>query len=63
MSNKPVYNREYTKKILQGIKDAARELVEKSAANNKTLVIGDAEGGIQIVPAKDLLEQMDKKVN
>jgi hypothetical protein len=63
MANKPTYNRELTKKVLQGIRDAVRELVEKSAANNESLVIGDNDGTIKIVPAKELLESLKEKVN
>ena len=45
-------------KILGGINKALHKLVEKSAANDESLVVGDDNGGFKIVPAKDLLEQM-----
>lgn len=48
-------------KILQGIQMALRKLVETSAANNEELVIGDKDGNIKSVPAKDLLETLPPK--
>ncbi len=46
---------ELSEKILKGLRQAVRELIEKSAANNENLVIGDKDGNIKIVPAKELL--------
>jgi hypothetical protein len=43
-------------KVLQGMKKALRKLVETSARNNEDLVIGDKDGKIKIIPAKDLLQ-------
>ncbi|WP_315815427.1 hypothetical protein [Paraflavitalea speifideaquila] len=60
MINKPTYNSELSTKVLQGIKDAVRKLVEKSAANDESLAIGDKDGKVKIVPAKELLETLSK---
>lgn len=49
-----------SEKILQGIRQAVRKLVETSAANNESLVIGDKEGRIKTVSAKELLETLKK---
>lgn len=45
-------------KILQGIQIALRELAETSAANNEELIIGDKDGNVKSVPAKDLLKTL-----
>ena len=46
---------ELPEKVLTGLRKAIRKLVESSAANNENLVIGNKEGEIKIVPAKELL--------
>jgi len=48
-----------SEKILQGLKIALRKLVERKAAQNESLVIGDKDGTIKTVPAKDLLETLE----
>jgi hypothetical protein len=47
---------ELSDKILRGIKEASRKLVEESAANGRSLVIY-MDGEIKKVPAKDLLSK------
>jgi hypothetical protein len=42
------------------MKIALKELVETSARNNEELVIGDKDGNIMDVPAKDLLPTVEK---
>jgi len=59
MQNKNTGIEELSEKILRGLKIALRKLVERSAAQNKSLVIGDKDGTIKIVPAKDLLETLE----
>lgn len=49
---------ELADKIIIGINKALRKLVETSAANNKSLVVGDKEGNIKTVPAKELLKTL-----
>jgi hypothetical protein len=44
-------------KILQGMTEASRKLVEESAANGRSLVISE-DGEVKKVPAKDLLPQV-----
>lgn len=44
------------KKILQGMNDATRKLVQESAVNGESLVIS-VNGEVKKVPAKDLLPQ------
>jgi len=51
---------EFAEKILYGVNKAIRKLVEPSAANNKSLVIGDDTGGFKSVPAKELLKTLPK---
>jgi hypothetical protein len=45
------------KKILKGMNDATRKLVEESAAAGESLVIS-VNGEVKKVPAKDLLPQV-----
>lgn len=48
-------NRELRDKIMAGIKKAVKQLIERSAANNETLIIEDENGEVKAVPAKTLL--------
>jgi len=47
-------------KIVYGVNKALRKLVETSAANNKSLVVGDEYGNVKSVPAKELLKTLSK---
>lgn len=60
MESKPTNFAELSEKILLGIKEAVQKLIESSAAQNKSLVIGDEEGNIKKVPAKELLDTLQK---
>ena len=60
MTNEPTHISEFSEKILQGIRKASRKLIEISAANNESLVIGDKDGKITTIPAKDLLDTLQK---
>lgn len=59
MENKETNIHELSEKILQGMKIALRKLVREKAKNNEQLVIGDKEGNIVRVPAKDLLSSVE----
>lgn len=45
-------------KILKGMRKALRDLAETAAVNNESLVIGDKEGNVKSVPAKELLRDL-----
>jgi len=60
MENKKTDIDELSERVLQGMKIALKELVETSARNNEELVIGDKDGNIMDVPAKDLLPSVEK---
>lgn len=47
-------------KILQGMTEASRKLVEKSAASGRSLVISE-DGEVKRVPAKELLPRVSGK--
>jgi hypothetical protein len=47
-------------KVIGGLRKAVRQLVETSAANNESLVVGDKDGNFKSVPAKDLLKTLPK---
>jgi hypothetical protein len=51
---------ELSNKIMEGVNKALRNLVETSAANNQSLVVGDDKGGFKSVPAKELLKKLPK---
>jgi hypothetical protein len=51
---------EFSAKILDGVNKALRNLVETSAKNNESLVVGDDKGGFKSVPAKELLKTLPK---
>jgi len=51
---------ELANKILQGMAEASRKLVEQSAANGRSLVISE-DGEVKKVPAKDLLPRVSGK--
>jgi hypothetical protein len=48
---------ELFKKILRGMNNATRKLVEESAANGRSLVISE-DGEVKRIPAKDLLPRV-----
>ena len=48
------------KKILKGMNDATRKLVEESAAAGESLIIS-VNGEVKKVPAKDLLPRVSGK--
>jgi hypothetical protein len=50
----------FTEKVMIGLKKALRKLAEETAANNENLIIGDKEGNIKSVPAKELLKTLSK---
>lgn len=45
-------------KVLEGVRKALRKLAEGAAAKNENLIIGDKNGNVQSVPAKDLLNTL-----
>jgi hypothetical protein len=51
---------ELSDKILKGMAEASRRLVEQSAASGRSLVISE-DGEVKKVPAKDLLPRVSKK--
>lgn len=55
MESKKTDVNELAVKVLDGMKTAIKKLVETKAKNNQDLVIGDKDGNIKTVPAKDLL--------
>jgi len=60
MLNKEIDIIELSDKVLKGMKIAIKKLVEETAAKGGNLVIGDADGTIKKVPAKDLLPLVNK---
>ncbi len=48
---------ELSDKIMQGMTEASRKLVEKSAANGRSLIISE-NGEVKKVPAEELLPRV-----
>ncbi|WP_449435330.1 hypothetical protein [Pedobacter steynii] len=46
--------------IINGVNKALRKLAESSAAKNESLIIGDKDGNVKSVPAKELLKTLSK---
>ena len=51
MSGERVDISDLSEKVLRGLRNALRKLVETSAANNQELVVGDKDGNFKSVPA------------
>jgi len=51
---------EFADKILQGMTEASRKLVEESVVNGRSLVISE-DGEVKRVPAKELLPRVSGK--
>ena len=51
---------ELAAKVIGGLRNAVRKLVETSAANNEELIIGDKDGSFKSVPAKELLKTLPR---
>lgn len=48
-------------KVVDALNAGLREMAEKAAANNESLVIGYMDGTSASVPAKELLKSLPKK--
>ena len=60
IQNKKMNIDELSDKVLESVNKALRKLVETSAANNESLVVGDDNGGFKSIPAKELLKTLSK---
>lgn len=60
MTNKQIERKELSEKIKLGVELARRKLVEARAAANENLIIGDKDGNVKSVPAKDLLNKIQQ---
>lgn len=59
-NEKVISNKEHkdlSEKIKLGVELAMRKLVETRAANNENLIVGDKDGNIKSIPAKELLNK------
>ncbi|SDJ59463.1 hypothetical protein SAMN04487898_103349 [Pedobacter sp. ok626] len=53
-------NSTFTEKVMIGLKKALRKLAEEAALNNESLIIGDKDGNVKSIPAKELLKGISK---
>jgi len=51
----------FSDKVMVGLKIALRKMAEEAALNDESLVIGDKEGNVKWVPAKELLKTLPEK--
>jgi hypothetical protein len=50
----------FSDKVMVGLKLALRKMAEEAALHDESLVIGDKEGNVKWVPAKELLKTLPK---
>jgi len=50
----------FTEKVMIGLKKALRKLAEDAASKNESLIVGDKDGNVKSVPAKELLRTLSK---
>lgn len=50
----------FTEKVMIGLKKALRKLAEDAALRNESLIVGDKDGNVKSVPAKELLKTLSK---
>ena len=53
MSNKEI--KEFTNKLEKGLQIAERRMLEEKALHDETIVVSNAEGKIEYIPAKEVL--------
>lgn len=53
-------NSTFTEKVMVVLKKALRKLAEEAALNNENLIIGDKDGNVKSIPAKNLLKGISK---
>ena len=53
MSNKEVKN--FTRKLETGLRLAEKRMLEEKALRDESIVVSSAEGGLQYIPAKEVL--------
>ncbi|MBE9661929.1 hypothetical protein [Mucilaginibacter myungsuensis] len=61
INNKHMEFDEFAKKFIDTLSAGLRQMTEKAAANNESLVIGNIDGTSRLVPAKELLKTLPKK--
>ncbi|MBQ9357754.1 MAG: hypothetical protein IJT98_10775 [Prevotella sp.] len=53
MSNREVKN--FTRKLESGLRLAEKRMLEEKALHDETIVVSDANGGFEYIPAKEVL--------
>jgi hypothetical protein len=48
-------------KVMEGMKRSNRKLVETAAANGRSLIVEDKDGGFKAIPPKELLKTLPPK--
>lgn len=61
INNKQVDFDEFAVKFIDTLSAGLRQMAEKAATNNESLVIGNLDGTARLVPAKEVLKTLPKK--
>ena len=51
---------EFADKVMRALRAGLRDMTEKAAVNNESLVIGNMDGTAKLVPAKEILKTLPK---
>ncbi|MCF0068918.1 hypothetical protein LZD49_00455 [Dyadobacter sp. CY261] len=49
-----------SERIIFGVRKAVRKMIEERALTGDVVMVGDGEDGFKYVPAKDVLESLNK---
>jgi len=61
INGEEITGEEFAKRFIACLNAGLRQMTEKAAANNESLVIGHLDGTSSLVPAKELLKTLPKK--
>lgn len=60
IKNKQANIEDFANKLVNTLNAGLKQMTEKAAANNESLVIAHKDGSFDYVPAKDLLKNLSK---
>jgi hypothetical protein len=60
INNKKTNIEDFANKVVDALKAGLKDMAEKAAANNESLVIAHKDGSFDVIPAKELLKNPSK---
>jgi len=60
INNKQTNIEDFANKLIDTLRGGLKQMAEKAAENNESLVIGDKDGSVKTIPAKELLKSLSK---